>query len=147
MTTSEIIAEKEAIRMVKARYFRFVDTKDWDSLAQLFTEDCQFDISDDMPSGGIFNGRDAIMAMVKAGLTEAVSVHHGHAQEIEFVSANEANSICPMEDMLWWPESSSSPIKHLHGYGHYFERYQKRAGHWQIAALTMKRLRVEHVPR
>ena len=30
----------EQIKQLKARYFRYIDSKDWDSFAQLFTEDC-----------------------------------------------------------------------------------------------------------
>ena len=31
--------ELEAIRQLKARYFRFMDTKDWDAWRELFTDD------------------------------------------------------------------------------------------------------------
>lgn len=39
----------EAIKQVKARYFRLMDTKQWDEMAEVFTEDCHVDTSS---SGG-----------------------------------------------------------------------------------------------
>ena len=39
----------EEIKQLKARYFRFVDTKDWTGFAGLFAADAVFDLSDDLP--------------------------------------------------------------------------------------------------
>ena len=33
----------EEIKQLKARYFRFVDTKDWEALSTIFCEDAVFD--------------------------------------------------------------------------------------------------------
>ena len=38
--TIEQLWDIEAIKQLKARYFRYIDTKDWDAFSQLFTEDC-----------------------------------------------------------------------------------------------------------
>jgi 3-phenylpropionate/cinnamic acid dioxygenase small subunit len=37
--TGEQTLDKEAIRELKARYFRLMDTKDWDGWKELFTLD------------------------------------------------------------------------------------------------------------
>ena len=53
-----------------------------------------------------------------------------------------AKAIWAMEDKLWWPEGS--PIKHMHGYGHYHETYQRCGdGHWRIKSLKLTRLRAD----
>ena len=39
----------EAIRQLKARYFRFVDTKQWDRWGDLFTEDAVFHVPVNRP--------------------------------------------------------------------------------------------------
>ena len=44
-------------------------------------------------------------------------------------------------DMLRWPEGS--PIRALHGYGHYHETYEKVDGQWLIKTITLTRLRVD----
>ena len=33
----------EHVRAAKARYCRYVDTKQWDKLSSLFTDDCRFE--------------------------------------------------------------------------------------------------------
>ena len=132
----------EAIRTLKAQYFRFVDSKNWAALGELFAVDAHFDIRDDVPEGGLLRGRAPIMALITAGLTGLTSVHHGHEHEVELLSATSARGICAMEDKLWWPKESASPLQHLHGYGHYFEDYALIEGRWQIKSLRLKRLRV-----
>jgi hypothetical protein len=62
--------------------------------------------------------------------------------EITLTSDTTATGIWAMEDHLWWPEGS--PIRHLHGYGHYHESYEKDAdGEWRIKELTLTRLRTD----
>ena len=75
-----------------------------------------------------------------SGVLEGVrTVHHGHMPEIEITSPTTATGIWSMEDMLRWPEGS--PIKAMHGYGHYLETYEKVDGAWLIATLELTRLR------
>ena len=37
----------ETIKQLKARYFRLMDTKDWDGLAEVFTADVVIDVSEE----------------------------------------------------------------------------------------------------
>ena len=47
----------EAIKQLKARYFRTMDTKDWAGMRQVFTDDVVVDTTDS--GGGVFTGADA----------------------------------------------------------------------------------------
>jgi uncharacterized protein (TIGR02246 family) len=132
----------EEVKQLKARYFRCVDTKDWDGFKAVFTPDALFDISQDVP-GCILVGPDRIAAAASAPLTGCVSVHHGHCPEIEITSPTTATGIWAMEDMLRWNEESASPNQTLHGYGHYIETYEKNNGRWCIRTLKLQRLRVD----
>ena len=40
------LADIEAIKQLKARYFRLLDTKQWDDLKALFARDAQFNIGE-----------------------------------------------------------------------------------------------------
>jgi len=134
----------EELKKVKARYFRFVDTKQWNELKELFTEDAAFDgVSGGM---GEISGRDDFVAKAEAGLLNCVSVHHGHCPEIELTSETSATAIWPMEDMLRWAEDSGSPVRELHGMGHYHDTFRKVGGVWKIASWKLTRLRVDVVP-
>ncbi|MGP3791486.1 nuclear transport factor 2 family protein [Pseudomonas sp. B392_1p] len=135
----------EDIKQLKARYFRMIDSKNWPGLEALFAADASFDISDDVP-GCAITGVSEILRVIVPSLASAVSVHHGHCPEIEITCGTMANGVWAMEDVLRWAEGSDSPIKSLHGYGHYFETYRRINGQWRIQSLRLKRLRVDIEP-
>ena len=140
----ERLAAVEDIKQLKARYFRCMDTKDWDGFRDVFTVDARLDTSGEMPpsddpDAGIVVGNEAIRAFVRGSVDEVVTVHHGHMPEIAIMSPTTATGIWSMEDMLRWPEGS--PMKAMHGYGHYLETYAKVDGTWLIATLELTRLR------
>jgi SnoaL-like domain len=126
----------EAIKQVKARYFRTLDTKDWGGFRLLLTDDMVLDTS--TAGGTLVTGADAIVAFLLDVIGDVVTVHHGHMPEIELTSATTARGIWAMEDMLRWPDGQE-----LHGYGHYHETYEKVDGVWRIKTLTLTRLRTD----
>jgi hypothetical protein len=129
----------DQIKQLKARYFRMMDTKNWDGLAAVFTDDVEIDMSNE--GGGITRSVAEYMPFLRENIEDVVTVHHGHMGEITFTSPTSATGIWAMEDKLWWPEGS--PMKHLHGYGHYHETYEKQEGQWRITSTTLTRLRTD----
>ena len=128
--------DMEAIKQLKARYFRTMDTKDWETMRQVFTDDVLMDTTDS--GGDIVAGADRFLAFLREALDAVVTVHHGHTPEIELTSASSATGIWAMEDMLRWPDG-----RELHGYGHYHETYEKGDGVWRIKSSTLTRLRMD----
>ena len=124
----------EAIKQLKARYFRTMDTKDWAGMRAVFTDDVVMDTSES--GGGVITGADEFIAFLSETLADVVTVHHGHMPEIEITSPTTATGIWSMEDMLRWPNGME-----LHGYGHYHETYTKTDGGWRIASTKLTRLR------
>ena len=129
----------EAIKQLKARYFRLMDTKDWTGMRNVFTPDVHVDVSDE--GAGTFDGTEPFFAMLEPTLQDVVTVHHGHTPEIEITSATTATGIWAMEDHLRFP--AGGPVSELHGYGHYYETYAKLDGGWRIQSLKLVRLRVD----
>ena len=129
----------EAIKQLKARYFRMMDLKDWDGLAAVFTDDVEIDMTGE--GAGITHSVAEYMPFLRDAIEPVLTVHHGHMPEIELTSATTARGIWSMEDKLWWPEGS--PIAHLHGYGHYHETYEKTAAGWRIKTMRLTRLHRE----
>ena len=123
-----------AIEQLKARYFRTMDTKEWDAMRAVFTDSVVVDTTDS--DGGVVSGADAFLGFLRETLADVVTVHHGHMPEIELTSDTTATGVWAMEDMLRWPDGTE-----LHGYGHYHETYEKVGGEWRIASLTLTRLR------
>ena len=135
------LEDVEAIKQVKARYFRLMDTKDWDGLAGVFTDDVVMDITSE--GMGVVTNVAEYMPFLIGVLGDVTTVHHGHMPEIELTSPDSATGTWAMEDHLWWPEGS--PIRHLHGYGHYHETYEKGADGWRIKTMRLTRLHREVV--
>ena len=128
--------EVEAIKRLKARYFRTMDTKDWAGMREVFADDVVVDTTES--GGGIVTGADEFMAFLSETLADVVTVHHGHMPEIELTSATSATGIWALQDILKWPNGTE-----LHGYGHYYENYVKQGDHWRIAATKLTRLHMD----
>jgi len=131
--------EIEAIKQLKARYFRLMDTKQWDQFGELFTDDATLAASPDPKE--TFHGRADIVRRVSAALREATTVHHGHMPEIELTGADTARGIWAMYDFVDLPQLV------LHGWGHYHEEYAKQGGAWRIQSSRLTRLRLDITPK
>lgn len=160
MDSLEKLLAIEEIKQLKARYFRAMDTKDWELFRALFTEDVVVDVTEAFipqdhagkpieadhprrePDPGLyFEGIDAFMAAQRRSLDGVSTVHHGHTPEIEILSDTEARGIWAMEDKLRWPPGSA--MRALHGYGHYRETYVRTGHGWLIKALKLTRVRID----
>jgi uncharacterized protein (TIGR02246 family) len=125
-----------AIKRLKARYFRTMDTKDWGAMRAVFTDDVVMDTT--ASGGGIITGADEFMEFLEATLGEAVTVHHGHMPEIELTGPTTATGIWALQDLIIWPDGTR-----LVGYGHYHESYRLIDDRWLIARSTLTRLHLD----
>jgi uncharacterized protein (TIGR02246 family) len=130
--------EVEAIRRLKARYFRTMDTKDWDAMRQVFTDDVVIDTSE--AGGDVVRGAAEFMAFLQGALDGAVTVHQGHMPEIDLTSETTATGIWALNDIVIWPNGLR-----LDGYGHYSETYEKGADGWRIKSSKLTRLHADFV--
>lgn len=133
----------EAIKNLKARYYRCMDTKQWDGWNEVFAVDATLDTREEAPDLDIVVGRENIIAFVSGVLEGVTTCHHGHMPEIELTSETTATGIWAMEDHLWVSEGNPLPYRSLHGYGHYHETYEKVDGRWYIKTLKLTRIRVD----
>jgi uncharacterized protein (TIGR02246 family) len=130
----------ESIKRLKARYFRALDTKDWNAFGEVFTQDAVMEV----PEGEVEeHGRDAIVTAVSAVLKGVQTVHHGHMPEIELTGPDTATGIWAMSDYVEWPRSEAGDRVGLAGYGHYREQYVRSDGAWRISRVRLERLRVD----
>ena len=125
----------EEIKKLKARYFRGLDSKDWELYGSCFAEDIVVDLTG--AGGEKFDGRTAFMAYAEA-MPMVQSVHHGHMPEIELTGPDTAAGVWALEDYNIWLDGSQN-----HGWGHYLETYVKREGRWQIRTMALSYLRIE----
>ncbi|WP_370330265.1 nuclear transport factor 2 family protein [Mycolicibacterium hippocampi] len=129
-----VLLEIESIKRLKARYCRYLDTKDWVAWRTLFTDDFRSDTSG--AGGKVIVGADPFVAFTRSSLGDRATVHQVHAPEIELTSATTAHAVWALEDVV-----RLAPGVNLRGYGHYDETYQKVDGQWLITGSTLTRLR------
>ena len=135
----------EAIKQLKARYFRTLDTKQWVAWREVFTDDARFE-----GTRRQFSGPDDFCAATAGWLEHAVTVHHGHMPEIVFTGPDSARGIWAMFDFVEFSceQKSGGPYggRGFVGYGHYEEEYRRLADAWKISLLRLTRLRVDPLP-
>ena len=128
----------EAIRQLKARYFRTMDTKDWDGMRRVFSDDVLMDTSE--AGGGVVRGADEFVTVLRKMLHGAVTVHQGHMPEIELTSETTATGIWALNDIVIFPDGTR-----LDGYGHYHETYERTVEGWRIKSSKLTRLHLDLV--
>jgi hypothetical protein len=133
-TDAATLLELESIKQLKARYCRFLDTKDWTAWRGIFTDDF---VSDTSEAGGkVIDGADEFVAFTRKSLRNNATAHQVHAPEIELTSPATARGVWALEDVV-----RLAPGVNLRGYGHYHETYEKVDGRWFIKTSRLTRLR------
>jgi hypothetical protein len=134
------------IQKLKARYFRCMDTRDWDGFRDVFTDDLEFFLNNSRfpeSTTPMWVGADALVGHLSKSHLDKVTVHHGHMPEIEFIDADNATGIWAMYDWVDDPGRGGA----WQGFGHYHERYRRcEDGRWRIAKVHLTRLRMNEVP-
>ena len=130
----------EEIEQLKARYFRTLDSKDWDGFGAVFTADCRFAAArtpEDLDPEPRF-GREVIVKSVRRNVGRALTMHQGFMPEIDVISPSAAKAIWAMSDIVEFADGK--PFRRLRGTGHYHETYALEGGRWMINSLRLSRL-------
>ena len=129
----KVLEDIEAIKKLKAKYWRSCDKKLWKELEEVFTEDATADYFPNMH----FDGRKAIIQFLEGSLSPDIMItaHGGHSPEIEIISDTEARGIWVLNDLV-----IIQPGTRMRGYGHYEEEYVKENGQWKIKILKETRI-------
>jgi hypothetical protein len=124
----------EEIKLLRARYCRFIDMKLWDDLRPLLHADISLDLSSSNGKPPIV-GRDAFVAYVGGRFDEEPSLHLNFLPEIEILSADSATAMWAQEHFLYplWVKGE----RHSHGYGWSEDRYEKVDGQWQVRSVRL----------
>jgi hypothetical protein len=125
----------EHIKQLKARYFRSLDTNNWELFADTLTEDCVARYSGGEYS---FEGRDSIVGFMATNMSgdKFLSMHNGHHPEIELTGASTADGIWYLEDTVIMLEAGTR----LYGTGIYTDKYVKIDNQWKISETSYERI-------
>jgi len=130
-----VVEDVEAIKRLKHKYFRCLDLKLWDDLAECFTEDATTSYTDGKYS---LSGVEAIVRFLKKGLgsTAVLSMHQGHQPEIDITGDTTAKGIWTSEAGLIITDRNVSTRE----VNIYHDEYVKIGGQWKIKHTGYKRL-------
>ena len=128
----------EQIKQLKARYFRFVDRKQWDDLAGVIAADAVFGVGD-----RALRGRAAVIGNIRETAGNAKTVHHGYTPEIEIIDHLRAHGTWAMHDRyMERPTQGSAPCG-FEGFGFYEDTYVFEDSAWRISACRLRRIALE----
>jgi ketosteroid isomerase-like protein len=141
LSSIERLIELQAIYDIKGRRDHAVDQKDWDTYAELHTDDF---IAMSIGPNPIVGGRAAADQNAKQ-LENVTTVHHCHTPVIEFQNRNSATGVWAMEDNLFWLRNGEK--QWLRGFGFYHETYVKgEDGRWRFSYRKLHRTHAETSP-
>jgi len=135
----------EAIRQLKSRYFRLMDTQQFDDWHTCFSEDISARYegvpraNESLPVDVEIEGRAALIDGIRDLMTGAKSMHQGFMPEITLTSATSAEAVWAMFDYV------RLPTCHFKGWGHYHEHYVKEADGWKIRKILLTRIHTEEI--
>jgi len=129
-TRIRILEDIEAIKKLKARYWRCMDKKLWDEMGQVYATEAVQEYGTDRVQG---DGK-AVVQWIRNGIEDVATAHGGHSPEIEITSGTTARGIWALQDYLVW----KSGMKMM-GFGHYEDEYVKEGGVWKIKSTKVIR--------
>lgn len=134
LDASELLLEYRRIEALKYAYMRCLDTKEWDEMADLLTEDAIGEWS-----GGKLTrtGKADILAFFRESMDsrEFLSAHHAHQPELRLLGPDAAVGTWALEDTVIMGEYSLL----LHGSAIYHDEYRREGGRWKIARTGYQR--------
>ncbi len=125
----------EAIKTLKYRYLRAVDTHDWELMRSTLSDDCvaRYD-------GGkySFDGGDGVVAGIKSFMDspDVVTQHNCHHPEIEVISDTEARAKWYLQDLVFNLKENWM----LFGTAIYDDEYRKEDGQWKKCSTRYERI-------
>ncbi len=127
----------EAIKRLKYKYLRCLDTKQWDEMGTTFAPDATTAYSDGELK---FSGRDAIIRFLKdsalAGPSGMIGVHHVHHPEIELTSPTTGKGKWALYNYLLHKTEQTG----LRICAYYHDEYVKIGGQWLIKSTGYQRI-------
>ncbi len=127
------LEEIDAIKRLKYKYVRCVDTRQWDDLAQCFAAGATTNYGGKYKHAGV----EAIMDfMRKHNPPEVITMHQVHHPEIQLTGDQTANATWALQDYV----ISLPGDWCVHGTALYHDEYVKLDGEWKIKHTGYQRI-------
>lgn len=133
--TLEELADIEAIKQVKYRYLRALDTKRWDDFADTLTADVVGDYGSSVGEEHHFTNRVDLVNYMRKSLGPAVITEHRVTHPEITVSGDEASGGWYLQDRVIVADFNFMLI----GAAFYRDRYRRTEDGWKISATGYDR--------
>lgn len=123
------LIDKDQIKELKARYFRGLDTKDWELFSSTLADDVKGRYSGGQLS---FDGKEPLVGFMQENLSigTVVTMHHGHHPEITINDdGSTGTGVWYLQDMVIDLVGKTR----LYGAAIYKDEYRKENGEWLIS--------------
>ena len=130
------LLEIEKIKQLKARYFRSLDTNDWQMFGDCLLENCTASYGDGKYS---FTGRSEIVKFMADNMSADTffSMHNGHHPEISVTDDGAtASGVWYLQDMIL---DLANNVR-LYGTGIYSDEYVNSGEGWKISHTGYSRI-------
>jgi hypothetical protein len=134
MTPIERLLAIEEIKVLRARWCRYVDERRWERIESLLAPDAVLDLSAATSGLRSVDGANAIRAFVESRYgADPKLVHLNMMPEIDIHSETEASAVWRQESYVGAHRQSTVGI----GYGTVHDQYVRPAGQWLIKRIQL----------
>lgn len=123
------LAEIEAIKQVKYRYLRALDTKHWDDFADTLTEDVVGDYGESLGEEHHFTDRATLVEFMRNSMPAGIITEHRVTHPEIAIDGDDATGIWYLQDKVIAAEFNFMLI----GAGFYHDTYRRTADGWKIS--------------
>ncbi len=150
MSPLERLLAIEEIKQLKAQYATSIDSKDWETMEALWTEDGIFDARLAGPPGAppaprfessYRQGRESIMEFYRSQAEGFKSVHIASMPTIQITGDRSATGTWILQDFCEWRDGE--PYHTLRGVGRWHDTYELLSGRWLIKTSVVTRQTIE----
>jgi hypothetical protein len=136
MCCNDAMSDVDAIKQVKYRYLRALDTKHWDEFADTLTEDVTGDYGSSVGEEHHFTDRTSLVEYMRSSLpSNVITEHRVTHPEITLESVDEATATWYLQDRVIVADYNFMLI----GAAFYHDRYRRTADGWKISSTGYDR--------
>ncbi len=135
MTAQDLAADVEAIKQVKYRYLRAMDTKHWDDFAETMTDDIVGAYGSSLGKELHFDNRADLVAYLSSAMGPGVVTEHRVTHPEITVDGDNASAIWYLQDRVIVAEYNFMLI----GAAFYRDKYRRTADGWRISGTGYDR--------
>jgi hypothetical protein len=135
MTSQDLAADVEAIKQVKYRYLRGLDTKHWDDYADTLAEDIKADYGPSLGEELHFTNRTDLVDYMRKALPANVITEHRVTHPEIIVSGDSATGSWYLQDRVIVAEFNFMLI----GAAFYRDEYRRTDAGWKISVTGYDR--------